>query len=156
MRIAAYHDGQLPEDEVAAVEALLEEDPSARAYLELLKQMRTLLEGSESAAPELDPEWDAVAQRLEDDGHPRKVLIPFPLMAAGGLAAAFAVGLITWLAFSKHAPIPQTAQANGYAGEIEIIDTSMEHAYAPIVYVDDESGWTVVWVEEIEDELPAI
>lgn len=99
-RLTAYALGELPEAERAEVEALLRDDPAARAALEETASLAGLLKEELRAepGPRLSPDQRAaVVQRFEDE----RRIVPFyrrraALWTAGGALAASLLGYLTF------------------------------------------------------------
>lgn len=145
IRIQAYYDGELPPEDCAAVEALLASNPNAKAYLESLRATSDALKGLNAPSTE-DAQWHSIEGKLDQ---PKGQILPFPAKIAG-LAAALAIGAVAWFQWSNSGAHEQADEV--YYAEVEIIETTYEND-APIVYVDEESGWTVVWVAEDDNEF---
>jgi hypothetical protein len=62
--ISQYLDGSLPPEEVAALEARLKDDPSARELLAEYQRLDAMLKNSTPATPAI--EWDRLAGQLSD------------------------------------------------------------------------------------------
>lgn len=145
IRLSAWFDGELPEREKQDIEALLERDPDARAYMEDLRKTRELLAASHSAPGESVPEWSGVEERLK--GNPGARILTFPRLAAG-IAAVLVLAFSLWLPLRESGNPAQAPAAPGLmVNSVELVETDLEDA-TPIVYLDEPSGWTVVWVLE--------
>lgn len=122
--------------------------------------------------PDAQQEWHAVRRRLRQDESGRTATAWWrrTLQYTAPLAAA-AVALVIWT--SRESPssnaiiasdlAPQIAQIDddpwaefadhfAYASNVEYVETDNEDA-SPFVYVDDESGWLIVWASEPSDEV---
>ncbi|MEM1221297.1 MAG: hypothetical protein AAGH40_00930 [Verrucomicrobiota bacterium] len=141
IRLQAYFDNELPEEERNEVEQWLESSLEGQVQLEQWQRLRSSLLVDTLPVPDPEKEWEAVREQIELPNR-RTQTIPFPRII-GAVAAVIAFALV--LRFTT-APTP-SAESN----PVVLVDTEIEDASA-IVYVDEESGWTVVWVEET---LPA-
>jgi len=145
--IEAWFDGEAsPEDSAKTVE-LLKSDSEAKAYLETLKSVRKSLKDSypESTSP---VSWAEVYDSVESTEH-RKV-VSFPRIVSA-VAAILVLGMALWY------PMRQAGRevpAMSFTSSVEMVETDLEGA-TPVVYLDQPSGWTVVWVVE-ESEFPDI
>lgn len=147
IRIAAWFDGELTGADKAEIEALLESDEEARAYLGELKRTRSALQGAHVSPVEDSAAWGALQDRLENPaaGNIGK-LLQFPRMAAAA-AAIVALGMALWWPLRQ---MGHTSNETGLESSVYMVETEIENA-TPIVYIDEPSGWTVVWV--LEDEI---
>ncbi|NDV63059.1 hypothetical protein G0Q06_11395 [Puniceicoccales bacterium CK1056] len=149
-RLTAWFDGELPAD--AGIEALLEKDPKARAYIEELQQMREALAGAHTQSNHPVPEWASVQARLDEDASQKPFrLLTFP-RALGAVAAVMVLGMALWIPFRQASISQSTAQPELMVNSVEMVETDLE-GVTPVVYLDQPSGWTVVWVLEDEDPV---
>ena len=148
IRIAAWFDGERTGAEKTEIEALLESDEEARAYLAELKRTRSALQGAHVSPVEDSAAWGALQDRIEKPsaGHAGR-LLQFPRMAAAA-AAIVALGMGLWWPLRQ---MGNTAHETGLESSVYMVETEIENA-TPIVWIDEPSGWTVVWV--LEDEVP--
>jgi anti-sigma factor RsiW len=102
--IMLLHDGELDEREAAEVQALLAEDPSARALLEQLEWVSSVVRESAARAPASDDLVDAVMARVASEPEER-LLAPRPVarlrrparslaLVSGALALAAGLALL--------------------------------------------------------------
>lgn len=101
--------------------------------------------------PDPEREWHAVRRRLRSEGsHPawatRRVLpwLALPFGAAAAVAVAFYIGQDDLRPASRPAPEPKIAQAPAP------VDPSNA---STMVFVDDKSGWLVVWAGDTPRQL---
>lgn len=142
-RLTAWFDGELPDD--SGVKDLLEKDPEARAFIDDLRQMRKVLSGAHSRAQSEAPDWEEFSQRLDESSSGSK-LLTLP-RAIGAVAAVMALGMALWIPFRNVGINQPTAQPELMVNSVEMVETDIENA-TPVVYLDQPSGWTVVWVLE--------
>ena len=94
-RIMAYHDGELDAEEAAHIEALIERDDQAKAFLEELRQTdRFVQEGLSGVLEEDIPDRLLNAARGATESAPDTTVVPFPrrwFSGRRGLAAAASV-----------------------------------------------------------------
>jgi hypothetical protein len=147
IRINAYLDVELTLEAKREVEALLRRDSEARAYLDQLAAVQVIIsKHTIPHQPNVDEEWEAVLAKLHTCGrgdNNEGRTIPFTLKVAA-LAAVVSAGFFAWYSLSTKAPSLEHLQ---YSNEIEIVETTIENA-SSVIYVDEPSGWTVVWVTE--------
>jgi anti-sigma factor RsiW len=148
-RLQAWFDGEVSAAECAEIEALLEADPEARTFVGGLTRTREVLGGSHATKGDVEAAWNRVEARITrmDEGSSSRVL-KFPQLIAVA-AAVVVVGMMLWLPF-------RFAGQGGEAGDglestVMMVETDLENA-TPVVYIDQPSGWTVVWV--MEEPLP--
>ena len=88
------------------------------------------------------------AATVISDSHPaeRPKLVRFYqwLSYSGAAAAAIVIG---WLSMVLFNGIPSHSEADYLAAAVEYVETDIEGA-SSVVYVDQDSGWTIVWVDE--------
>jgi anti-sigma factor RsiW len=151
-RLDAYLDGELGAGDRAAVEAWLAQDAGARAELETLRAARDAARAARAETPDLDAEWRQLSASLEAPAREEtdRRVVPFPVpLGISAIAAALLLGLFVW----TFRPVPDggagRAEQSFPAELVELVETDLEES-STIVYVDPESGWTVVWIEEVE------
>ena len=148
IRLAAWFDGEVSPGECAEIEHLLEADPEARAYVDQLARTRSALEGAHLRPGVGSAAWGELRQRLEHESARRSSsTLRFPRMLAAA-AAVVLVGMFLWLPLRKMGYSP-SGQQPGLESVVQMVETDLEGA-TPIVYIDQPSGWTVVWVLEAE------
>jgi anti-sigma factor RsiW len=146
--LSAERDGALGAEERARLDRALAVSPEARALRAEVEAAMTAfrLEAEGMRVPDADDAWRTLEARLARPA-PRRRVAPvawfaLPLAAAAAVAVAF-LGL---------RPIPTGVPADPEAGVyaradfVELADASA----TPVVFVDKESGWLVVWAEAAE------
>lgn len=139
--------------ERTAVDRWLAEDPDARAWRAFLTEAAEAhrAEAEPAAVPDADSVWVAVAPQLEPRAEARtgsERLLRHPVLAvAAGLAAAVLIALGAALYRMPGPPAPDPA-----FDAVETAGTDIPGA-STVVYIDEPTGLTVVWV--IEPEAPA-
>ena len=150
-RLEAWFDGELSPTQHAEIEQLLESDEAARAYVEQLARTRDLLQGAHVASVDGDAAWESVRERLDQADQRRFArILTFPQMV-GAAAAVMLVGMGIWFPLRN---MGQVNEAYALGSTVEMVETELEGA-TPIVYIDEPSGWTVVWVVEAEEAAEA-
>lgn len=149
IRLAAWFDGEARPEEIPELEALIASDPEARAYLEELERTRKALREVEVPLVEEDAAWNSFRERLrEADPVPsRPKVLAFPRYATAA-AAILALGIGLWWPFRQAGQLPAE---EGLESAVLLVETDLENA-TPVVYIDEPSGWTIVWV--LEDVAP--
>lgn len=146
-RLAAWFDGEAGDAEAARIGAMLEQDVQARAYLEELRRTRAALAGAHTKRRSAVPEWQSFSARLDEPERGRlQSVLSFPRML-GAVAAVMVLGMAVWIPFRQASISQSTARAELMVNSVELVETDLEGA-TPVVYLDQPSGWTVVWVLE--------
>ena len=143
-RLEAWIDGELSTVDRAEIEALLERDPEARAYVERLKRIQKSLQETHRGSVDVEAAWESVEAQLEE----RKSVFhhwALPQQVAA-IAAVMVMGILMWLPFRG---VTETPSEIEWASMVDLVETDLEGATS-IVYMDQPSGWTVVWVAEPE------
>lgn len=149
-RLDAYFDDQLSSPEAERLKRHIANDPESQAYLACLEQTRQALAFAHDESGQAVPGWETVKGRRAAAPPGR---FAFSSLKAGFAAAAILVaGIVLWIPF-RDAGVSQSVPqpAEGLVDAVELVETDLEDA-TPIVYLDEPSGWTVVWVME---DLPA-
>ncbi len=151
MMMSRLMDGELSADDADRLHQYLEANPDAIDWMESSQVI------AESAGPPVSIDsqstWEGVQKAInEDSGNEAKPsnLIKFPsFIRVLGVAAAIAlVASIVW----KNVPSSEPEITERYAASqsvVEFVDTDIPDA-SPVVYTDEISGWTVVWVAEMD------
>ncbi len=145
--LSAARDGRLRPDERAGLDRVLAASPEARAWQAEFDAglAAYAAEAARVPVPDADEEWRLLEARLRAPARRRRapvVWFALPLAAAAAVAVAF-LGL---------RPMPTgvtPAESDGlyaHADFVEVADASA----TPVVFVDKESGWLVVWAEAAE------
>lgn len=147
-RIQAWLDGELSGKAAAEVVELLDADPALQAHAEALRRIRQALGSAHLADPSVEAAWDAVQARLDQPAPSYgSRMVRFP-MALGAVAALL---LLSLLIYTPQKDGDGTSpEEPGLDSAVYLVETDLENA-TPIVYIDQPSGWTVVWVAEQED-----
>jgi anti-sigma factor RsiW len=146
-RIAAWFDGEIEGSAADRIEALLADDAEARAYVAELQQTREVLAGAHKERRFPVPEWEAFSARLDEPaGASAGGILSFP-KALGAVAAVMVLGIAVWIPFRQASISQSTAGADLRVDSVEMVETDLE-GVTPIVFLDQPSGWTVVWVLE--------
>ncbi len=148
IRIAALHDGEVSNAEKKEILALLERDPEAKAYWNKLQEMSDALKGAHVPGAENGAHWENLKERINSQkGESQAKVLRFPRYATAA-AAILALGMGIWFPIRK---MGDQSELLGLDASVYMVETELENATS-IVYIDEPSGWTVVWV--VEEELP--
>ena len=148
IRLAKWFDGEANPVEAREVEELLEKSPEARAVLSELRRVSDAM-ASAHVDPSRIPQWERIDRQLDKQGK-RKVSARFGSPRMAGLAAIIVLsGMALWLPFRK-AGQSGIVEDSPLVDRVEIVETDLEGA-TPVVYLDQPSGWTVVWILESEE-----
>lgn len=150
-KLARWLDHESVGDEASEIEALLKADPEARQYLEDLQRVSRALSTTHLHPSRGSPEWKQVRNRLTAPTGPSpRELIPFPRVLAA-MAAILVAGMILWLPLRDRGvrqdptPVEVSLPPVEVHQSVEMVETDLVGATS-IVYLDQPSGWTVVWV----------
>ncbi len=153
--LSQWLDGRLSSDRAARLEEQVASDAALRDSAEAWRQIGSLLR---QETPELTqtPEaaWADVQRALRQApaAGARPVAMPWnPRLAwSGGLIAALLVVAFSLfsLQISRTGPVAQAAAAQP-AVEVEWVEVEWPDAM-PMVYQDDDTGLTVIWMVELE------
>ncbi len=132
-----------PED----MDKLLAQDPELAATYQAWKDQEQLHIDSMVEEPTpfaIEAAWNdfekRIAEPVEDDS--RKV-VAFPYRWVAGITAAAAALAISFIGVNYfNAPSEPLEMST-----VSFVSTDIEGA-TPMIYVDEPSGWTIVWVEE--------
>ena len=142
-----WFDEEADPAEARRVEALLEKESTARAYLAKLRKIRKVMPAAHISGR--IPEWSHFEKRLSGSPSPRQTsMARLPRLA--GLAAIIVLsGIAVWLPF-RDAGEGEAVSDYSLVDRVEVVETDLEGA-TPVVYLDQPSGWTVIWVLEAEE-----
>ena len=144
-------DGELPADDADRLYQFLEANPDAIDWMESNQAIADSKSGTEYVVSHTS--WGKIQTAISKDTGGKiasSKLIQFPaLFRVLGIAAAIAlVASIVW----KNLPSTQKEVTERYAASqsvVEFVDTDIPDV-SPVVYTDEISGWTVVWVAEMD------
>lgn len=145
-----YIDGECTEDERVRVEERLKDDPQALYELDQLRQSQEAWQAmppvmSES---EVGDDWEALKKRIlaeelpEDEPRRFNWLAWSQYWTWAAAAAVFALASIVF--FLPRSDAPKSEASHNI---VETVETDLDGA-TPIIFVDKQSGWSVVWVDE--------
>ena len=158
-QLSRFLDGELSERERIALESALESDPEMAGRLEdlenALRVHKTLIPEPKDDAF-INAELGMIHERIRAEKNPERKMVEFPRLNPGiaSLAAAAAVvigvaGLWIWNANVQSSPTG-AFENDPFIAQVE---TDIAGA-SSMVYVDDQSGWTIVWVDEPDPSDP--
>ena len=151
-----YFDGELTEEESSILKDALQQDAGLREQLADIEEMANLHRESSPEAKDtffIEQQFQEIQRQLEPEPKPRENLITFPgrwLISTVGIAAAvlFTVtGLLLWNHTGK--------EAYNDLANVDFVETDIEGAN-PMVYVDEQSGWTFVWLDVPENTIDEV
>lgn len=139
--IAIEREGALGDSRRAALDAHLSSCASCREQrAELAAAVQTWKAADAKVElPNVETEWHAIRRRMRNTEKPSVAWFPGWLAPALGVAAIAVIALVIagpWT-FSPDVPSATVARAE----YVEVADESA----STLVYVDEESGWLVVW-----------
>lgn len=149
IQLEAWFDGELTQEEATRIEAQLESDPELQAHLESLKAARKAMDAMPPSSVDVDAAWSAVEERLDQPvrDNTRKV-VSFPRVLAT-MAAILVIGMSLWIPMRNMGGSADNFEGLADESVVQMVETDLENATS-IVYLDQPSGWTVVWVMEEE------
>lgn len=143
--LGALFDGELPEDEAAQLREFVRNSQEAQRHLANLAESRRLIRTG--MAIQNVPEWHDVRRRLDSRSQQRRSKIS---RWGLGVIASTAVALGS-LSLILKSPVTDSLSAKAPQTDlVEMVETDLENT-VPVVYLDQPSGWTVVWVIEEAD-----
>ena len=146
-----YFDGALTEEERAILSEALQHNPELRGRLADIGEMADLHRESfpeEKDSFFIEQQFQEIQRQLEPEVKPRENLIAFPgrwLISTVGIAAAV-LFTVTSLLMWNHTG----GDAYDDLSNVDFVETDIEGAN-PMVFVDEQSGWTFVWLDVPEN-----
>ncbi|WP_309398268.1 hypothetical protein [Cerasicoccus maritimus] len=143
-----FYDGECSPAEEDAAGRLIREEPEAMPWLDALAAQQERFENLPPVLSELaiEQDWQSLKEQLAPTAtpsQPKKSNLVWPrFWTASAAAAIILFAAIAFLLPGNDA----TAQAVT-PNIVDSVETDIEGA-TPIIYVDQESGWSVVWVDE--------
>lgn len=144
-------DGELSADDADRLHQYLEVNPHAIDWME----SNQVIVESTRTAEYADPKsaWESIRTALNRNSEIEEKssnILRFPSLfkVLGAAAAVALVSSIVW----TNLPFSQPEVTERYAASqsvVEFVDTDIPDA-SPVVYTDEISGWTVVWVAEMD------
>jgi ferric-dicitrate binding protein FerR (iron transport regulator) len=147
-QLNAWFDGELSPAEQQRVQSLVDSDPEAKAYVEELRHTREALKAAHAHPSHAIPEWSQVEARLERPRPAQVLSLSRMLLTA---AAVMVLGMAVWWPLRQAGIRQSIGSEELHVERVELVETDLEGA-TPIVYLDQPSGWTVVWVVEAVEE----
>jgi hypothetical protein len=144
-------DGMLPPGQQAELRAAEAADPSLAALRERWTRVGAALrEQPVRGTPDPELAWQDVRRAIRaaaaQDGKEREVFG----WRLGWVGAALAAALLLFVVEGSRRPAAGPAPAGALRGvEVEFVETDLPDA-SPMVYQDEESGWTIVWIAAAE------
>lgn len=140
-------DGELATEQAEQLNQYLEKHPEQFDWMEAQSKLRESAFPQAKQNPNHDDAINAIIDQLPKQPQPsNSKLLQFPLLFKS-IAAAAAVAVIGITAWNFNSTPIEMIPSSG--AEIEFVSSDIPNAN-PIVYTDEESGWTVVWVEAME------
>ncbi len=150
-------DGELSASDADRLHTYLEANPDSVDWLESTHLIQTSDDTAAGVTVDSKAAWQAIQAELPHEANVTPTnessgsLLRFPILSqALGYAAAFAlIGSIAWTSLTRPAVDRFSESYAASESVVEFVDTEIPDA-SPIVYTDEASGWTVVWVEQME------
>ena len=145
-------DGEISPEDADSLHAYLDSHPEAMQWMESTSLIGEQA-GHGTVSTDLESAWHDISEEIRGDAVKSvnsKNLLTFPMWLKGiGIAAALVItASLVWIA----GPQSDSEVTERYAASesvVEFVETEIPDA-SPIVYTDERSGWTVVWVTEME------
>lgn len=147
-----YFDGELSAQESSMIKGAMELDPELAKHSSKLKEMAELhLESIPEAKNDffIEQEFLEIQNQLNAESEQPKKLLPFPghwMIQAVGIAAAMVITVTGVWMWNQNKLVDSNFQLNT---AIAFVETDIDGA-SSMIYMDEQSGWTYVWVEESE------
>jgi anti-sigma factor RsiW len=134
-QLSAFIDGELSAEEAEAVKRLIGSNLEAQRHLEALEHSRALLASEASHPP---PTWSSLQRKFARHHRPSRRWGLGLLLASGALGALFLL--------PRPLSVPTTSPVTA-SPTVDMVETDLQNSI-PIVYLDQPSGWTVIWIIE--------
>jgi len=148
-------DGEIDPSDADRLHAYLERNPEAMAWMESVSLTSS---GNTASRSEFEAETmrntvlTELARESRHQGNDRGAFLssPFIFRALASAAAVTLVASIAWFSFSNSEDIAVSQFAES-SSVVEFVDTDLPDA-SPVVYTDSESGWTIVWIDQVSSD----
>ncbi len=113
-----------------------------------MKASQLLKQTAQVKIPDAEETWQEIRSQLNQPKiASQSNLLPFPSIIRWVSAAAAIIAISLGIRFLLQEPPLETY---AFQNEVEFVETDIPDS-SPAVYVDDESGWTIVWIFESQD-----
>ena len=147
-----YFDGELTAEELSILEGALRDNADLKDQLSEIQDLANL---HRESVPEekdeffIEQQFREIQQQLEPETVRRSNVIPFParwLVNTVGVAAVLLL-TVTGIWMWNHSNNDSWADSTA---DVAIVDTDIDGA-SSMIYVDEQSGWTFVWLDVPEN-----
>jgi predicted anti-sigma-YlaC factor YlaD len=151
--LSAERDGALPETERASLAVHVAGCASCQRFRSIIAATAEFQKAAADNIPAPDEEraWSDIRKAINNRKPARQRLAPSRWWVPAGAAAAILIGGI-WFALPPREPGSETDVVHIEGAGVEFVEVPA--AAASMVYVDDETGWVVVWAANEEAEKP--
>ena len=156
-RLLSQHmDGELDAEQAAGLQSHLEACPHCAETRDAWAGYRGLMHSiAPSVASDTGALWADIAGKLGDQvSAPVKTVVPWPFSAKALTALAAVIVISASIYMGRRAISPDEA-ALAQASAVEYFETDLPGA-SPMLYIDADVGWTVVWVVEADASSEAV
>lgn len=149
--LQALFDGELTAGEQSRVTAMAEESAEASAFLAELKALRVSLREAHHGHRRGVPSYKAVlAAAGNGTPSPESGAMRRIYAFSSGILALGLMVLLLLPSFMDPASPAEGFRTTEWSHTVERVETDLENV-TPVVYLDEPSGWTVVWIVPDEE-----
>jgi hypothetical protein len=154
--LSRHMDGELDAEQAAGLQNHLEACPQCAETRDAWAGYSGLMHSvAQSVHSDTDALWADVAGKLGDQvSAPVKTVVPWPFNAKA-LTALAAVVILSVSVYMGRSSISPDEATFAQASAVEYFETDLPGA-SPMLYIDAEVGWTVVWVVEADASSQAV
>jgi predicted anti-sigma-YlaC factor YlaD len=142
-------DGELSTTDRERLEQHLIQCPGCRQIQDhWMSASQLFKQTSQVKIPDAEETWQEIRSQLDQpEKTPRDNLLPFPSIIRWASAIAAVIAVSFGIRFVLQKPSLET---HAFQNEVEFVESDIPDS-STAIYVDDESGWTIVWVFESQD-----
>lgn len=147
--ISREMDGELHTVDQIVLEKHLMQCPACKKVKEhWMSASQLLKQTADVKIPDATDVWAEIRSQIEKEKlTSRNTLFPFPALLKWTSAAAAIIAVTLGIRFMT----PEPAEIFAFQNEVEFVETDLSDS-SPVVYIDEESGWAIVWILQSLDE----